>query len=115
MPKGNDKPVSLSARAALILRRLEGVRGLDQAEKSVHALGLAATAQERWDLLRRQNRLLGFWKPSIQKKSTPVLPLERIRESKLAIGRDKDELHIRLIDEFLRCQRSLARRPHKKK
>jgi hypothetical protein len=36
----------------------------------------------------------------------PVLPLSRIRKSKSAIGRDKDKLHIRQINEFLRCQKA---------
>lgn len=36
----------------------------------------------------------------------PVLRLERIRRSKAAVGRDKDKLHILLIDEFLRCRRA---------
>ncbi|MBI2948611.1 MAG: hypothetical protein HYY23_13290 [Verrucomicrobia bacterium] len=40
----------LAVRAALVLALLKQVRGLDDAEKSVHALGLAATPQERWDL-----------------------------------------------------------------
>lgn len=38
----------------------------------------------------------------------PVLKLERIQKSKAAIGRDKDKLHISLIRDFLRCQRSIA-------
>lgn len=43
----------------------------------------------------------------------PVLRLERIRRSKQAVGRDKDKLHILLIDEFLRCRRAVRcrRRP----
>jgi hypothetical protein len=40
----------------------------------------------------------------------PVLRLERIRRSKQAVGRDKDKLHILLIDEFLRCRREAQRR-----
>lgn len=38
----------------------------------------------------------------------PVLKLERIQRSKSAIGRDKDKLHIRLIEDFLRCKRGLT-------
>ena len=38
----------------------------------------------------------------------PTLPLERIRKSKAAIGRDKDLLHLKLIDEFLACRKSAA-------
>ncbi|MEW6305260.1 MAG: hypothetical protein AB1705_17420 [Verrucomicrobiota bacterium] len=40
----------------------------------------------------------------------PVLKLERILKSKQAIGRDKDELHILHIRDFLRCRRTLQRR-----
>jgi hypothetical protein len=43
----------------------------------------------------------------------PVLRLERIRKSKQAVGREKDKLHILLIDEFLRCQRKIRRRRKK--
>jgi hypothetical protein len=39
----------------------------------------------------------------------PMLRLERIRRSKQAVGRDKDKLHILLIDEFLRCRREAQR------
>jgi hypothetical protein len=35
----------------------------------------------------------------------PVLDLKRIRKSKSAIGRDKDKLHIALINDFLRCRK----------
>jgi hypothetical protein len=41
---------------------------------------------------------------------TPVLPLRKIVQSKAAIGRDKDRLHVNLIREFLRCRRGLMRR-----
>ncbi|HTD68770.1 MAG TPA: hypothetical protein VK846_19790 [Candidatus Limnocylindria bacterium] len=58
----------LPIRAARILARLKHVRGLDDAEKSVHALGLAATPQERWDLFEKSVRSFGYWKPSKQKK-----------------------------------------------
>jgi hypothetical protein len=38
---------------------------------------------------------------------TPILPLEKIVQSKEAIGRDKDKLHVNQIREFLRCQRAV--------
>ena len=44
--------------------------------------------------------------------SVPVLRLERILQSKEAIGRDKDKLHILLINDFIRC-RQAATRPRK--
>lgn len=49
--------------------RLKSVRGLDDGEKSVHALGLAATPQERWELHEKFIRSLGYWKPLKRKKS----------------------------------------------
>ncbi|MBX3731838.1 MAG: hypothetical protein KF791_04505 [Verrucomicrobiae bacterium] len=50
----------LPLRAARVLRAL---RGLDEGEKSLHALGLAATPEERWALWEKQIRSNGFWKP----------------------------------------------------
>jgi hypothetical protein len=46
----------------------------------------------------------------IHRKRIPVLPLLRIRASKLAAGRPKDEAHIRLIDETLQCQKATRRK-----
>lgn len=64
------KPLEpLPVRAARMLARLKHVRGLDDAEKSVHALGLAATPQERWELFEASMRLWGFWKRSKRRKS----------------------------------------------
>lgn len=40
---------------------------------------------------------------------TPVLSLAKIVQSKQAIGRDKDKLHIAQIREFLRCRDALKR------
>jgi hypothetical protein len=57
----------LSVRAARMLRRLEGVRDLSPAEKSVHALGLAATPDERWQMLERFARSNGWWRPLKQR------------------------------------------------
>jgi hypothetical protein len=59
----------LPVRAARMLARLKGVRGMSDAEKSVHALGLAATPQERWELFENNLRSFGYWKPSKRRKS----------------------------------------------
>jgi len=59
----------LPVRAARVLARLKHVRGLSDAEKSVHALGLAATPQERWDMFEKSLRSFGYWKPSKKNKS----------------------------------------------
>ncbi|HWD93914.1 MAG TPA: hypothetical protein VG938_16410 [Verrucomicrobiae bacterium] len=60
---------SLPHRAARMLKRLKSVRGLSDAEKSVYALGLAATPEERWTLNENFVRSLGYWKPLKRKKS----------------------------------------------
>jgi hypothetical protein len=116
---------SLPDRAAQMLVRLKGVRGLSDAEKSVHALGLAATPQERWDLFESHVRSFGFWKPSKRRKSAtnvrihghdvPVLRLERILKCKEVIGRDKDKLHVLLIKDFLRCRREITRKRRRRR
>ena len=52
-----------------MLTRLQGVRGMSDAEKSVYALGLAATPEERWQLNENLIRSLGYRKPLKRKKS----------------------------------------------
>ena len=47
----------LPERAARMLVRLKKVRGLSEDEKALHALGLAATPEERWQLVRNHVRL----------------------------------------------------------
>jgi hypothetical protein len=58
------KPRPLPERAALMLGRLRDLPGMDDGEKSLHALGLAASPDERWALWARQMRSNGYWKPS---------------------------------------------------
>ncbi|HEY2083307.1 MAG TPA: hypothetical protein VGI88_11025 [Verrucomicrobiae bacterium] len=67
--KSQRKPSSLPRRAARMFARLKSVRGLSDAEKSVYALGLAATPEERWTLNENFVRSLGYWKPLKRKKS----------------------------------------------
>jgi hypothetical protein len=69
MKKRAKKLPPLPVRAARILAKLKHVRGLDEAEKSVHALGLAATPQERWEMFEKNARLSGSWKPLKRRKS----------------------------------------------
>ena len=69
MKKLAPRSAPLPVRAARLLHRLRRVRGLDEGEKSLHALGLAATPEERWELWARQMRSLGYWKPSKPKTS----------------------------------------------
>ena len=64
MKKLAAKNVPLAVRAARLLKWLRHVRGLDEGEKSLHALGLAATPEERWELWARQMRSHGYWQPS---------------------------------------------------
>ena len=47
----------LPQRAAKMLARLKHVRGMSDGEKSVHALGLAATPEERWELVHNHELL----------------------------------------------------------
>jgi hypothetical protein len=49
-----------------------------------------------------------FTRARIHGRELPVLRLEQILKSKRAILRDKDKLHIRLIQEFLRCKRAAS-------
>jgi len=69
MKNAKKKLPPLPVRAARMLKRLKNVRGLDEGQKSVHALGLAATPQERWDIWESNIRALGYWKPIKRKKS----------------------------------------------
>jgi hypothetical protein len=59
----------LPERAARVLKRLRRVRGISLEEKSVHALGLAATPEERWAIFENFVRSAGYWRPSNSKKS----------------------------------------------
>ena len=48
-------------------------------------------------------------KLTLRGREVDVLDLKRIQKSKRAIGRDKDLLHLKLIADFLKCQRGLKR------
>lgn len=48
-------------------------------------------------------------KLTLRGKEVAVLDLKRIQKSKRAIGRDKDLLHLKLIADFLKCERGLKR------
>jgi hypothetical protein len=69
MNTGEKKLEPLPVRAAKMLRRLRHVQGLSEEEKSVHALGLAATPEERWELFVGRMRSFGYWKPLKRNKS----------------------------------------------
>ena len=69
MKRAPKKLPPLPIRAARVLARLKHLRGLDDGEKSLHALGLAATPQERWDLWEQSVRSSGYWTRSKRKKS----------------------------------------------
>jgi hypothetical protein len=60
---------SLARRAARTLRKLKDVPGLSIEEKSVHALGLAATPEERWEIFESFVRSAGYWQPLKRSKS----------------------------------------------
>lgn len=46
-------------------------------------------------------------KASLYGREVPMLSLSRIQHSKRAVGRDKDLLHLKLIDDFLKCRKGL--------
>jgi hypothetical protein len=69
MKRAPNKLPPLPVRAARVLARLKHLRGLDDGEKSLHALGLAATPQERWDLWEQSVRSSGYWRRSKRNKS----------------------------------------------
>jgi hypothetical protein len=52
-----SRATPLSVRAARLLARLGRVRGLSDDEKALHALGAAATPEERWQLVQNHLRL----------------------------------------------------------
>lgn len=64
MKKRARKLPPLAVRAARMLRRLDAVKGLTPDEKSIHALGLAATPEERWQMFEQFARSNGWWLPS---------------------------------------------------
>lgn len=68
------KNVPLPVRAARLLKRLRHVRGLDEGEKSLHALGLAASPEERWELWAKQMRSNGYWQSSHHSVPPPDSP-----------------------------------------
>lgn len=47
----------LPIRAKRMLARISRVRSLSEGEKALHALGLAATPEERWELVQNHLRL----------------------------------------------------------
>jgi hypothetical protein len=57
----------LPQRAARMLARFKHVRGISDDEKSIHALGLAATPEERWQLIQNHLRLFNCSPPSKRK------------------------------------------------
>lgn len=67
--------------------------------------GLGSFARERRHFIRLE------W----QGRDVPFLNLERIQKSKEAIRRDKDILHIKLIEDFLNCRCASRRKLVRKK
>lgn len=69
MKQGKDKQASLGVRAAGVLKRLHGLRGMSEDEMALFALGIAATPEERWQLVQNHIQLFGSFQPSKMKKS----------------------------------------------
>jgi hypothetical protein len=59
----------LPERAARVLKSLRHLRGLSIEERSVHALGIGATPEERWELFEGFVRSAGHWRPLRRKGS----------------------------------------------
>jgi hypothetical protein len=57
----------LPIRAKRLLDRLRHVRGMSEDEKALHALGLAATPEERWELVQNHARLFNS-SPRLKKR-----------------------------------------------
>ena len=57
----------LAIRAKRMLARIKNTRGLSDDEKALHALGLAATPEERWQLVQNHLRLFNSSPPSKKK------------------------------------------------
>ena len=85
----NRPKTSLAIRARRLLARMKNVRGLSDDEKALHALGLAATPEERWQLVQNHLRLFNSSPPS------------------------KDKLHILLIRQVMRARRASQRKANK--
>lgn len=49
----------LAIRAKRVLARLKNVRGQSEDEKALHALGIAATPEDRWGLVQAHIRKFG--------------------------------------------------------
>ena len=64
----NRPKTPLPIRAKRMLARLKHVRGLSEDEKALHALGLAATPEERWELVQNHLRLFNSSPLSKRKK-----------------------------------------------
>ncbi len=66
----NDKrpKTPLPIRAKRMLARLKHIRSLSEDEKALHALGLAATPEERWELVRNHLRLFNSSAVSKQRR-----------------------------------------------
>ena len=64
----NRPKIPLPVRAKRMLARLKHVRGLSEDEKALHALGLAATPDERWELVQNHLRLFNSSPGSKRKK-----------------------------------------------
>jgi len=69
---------TLLSRAARVMRSLKRVRGITEIEKTFHALGIAATPEERWEINQYMVQRLP---PAIKRRmKREVLESARIHE-----------------------------------
>ncbi len=58
----------LDVRVAEAYESIKHIKGIPDEQKAIHALGLATTPDERWEMLVNLNRPMGFWLPLDEKK-----------------------------------------------
>jgi hypothetical protein len=64
----NHPKTPLPIRAQRMLARIKDAPGLSEDEKALHALGLAATPEERWQLIQNHLRLFNSSPASKRKR-----------------------------------------------
>jgi len=75
---------ALLTRAARVMKKLKRVRGITEIEKSFHALGIAATPEERWQI---NQYMVQHLRPAIKHAmKREVLESARIHERLQGIG-----------------------------
>ena len=115
----------MEKKTARVLRRIQKVRGLSEAEKYLFARSLVATPDERWlmhesflrshDLYTRSSRrkygfqVAGMSGAILQGVPATTLDTDLWVPSKRFVGRPKDLAHLPLLQKTIRLQRRIRR------